>query len=75
LARQVLDLTRPDEDDEFSDLSEEEPLTYLNPYSEGARPAPLCDCPDALGDDGLCHRCGRTLPDSTSAQHEPVPQT
>jgi hypothetical protein len=62
VARQVLDLTRPDEDDEFSDLAEEEQgVVYVDPFAEGARPAPLCGCPDPFGHDGTCARCGRTL--------------
>jgi hypothetical protein len=46
IARQVLSLRRRDgEDDELDDFSEEEPLVYVDAFSEGARPAPMCQCP------------------------------
>ena len=62
MARQHLPLRHQDPDDGLDDLAEEEtPLTYLDPYSEGARPAPVCACPDAYADGETCGRCGHLL--------------
>lgn len=62
LASQFLDLRhRDDEDDEFSDLGDEEPLPDRLDLSH-ARPAKRCECPEPFGDGGLCLRCGHTLP-------------
>jgi hypothetical protein len=64
IARQVLSLRRreAEEDDGFEDFGEEEPLAYLNPYSEGARPAKVCECPVPRHDDGTCGICGHVVP-------------
>jgi hypothetical protein len=63
IARQLLTLHRRDVDDDgLDDFSDEEPLTYLNPFSEGARPAPRCECPSPRADGDTCGRCGHNLP-------------
>lgn len=48
--------------DDLSDLSEERPLPDPVDLSE-ARPAPRCQCPTPLADDGTCARCGHDLPE------------
>jgi hypothetical protein len=47
--------------DDLSDLSEERPLPDPVDLAE-ARPAPRCQCPTPLADDGTCARCGHDLP-------------
>jgi hypothetical protein len=63
IARQVLSLRRQEPEDEFS---EEEPLVYVDPYSEGAKPAPRCECPSPRADDGTCGVCGHSLPEAVA---------
>jgi hypothetical protein len=69
VARQYLDLAHQDHDDGLDDFGDEQELPYPVDLRH-ARPAPQCECPDALGDDGLCHRCGRTLPAHTDSVAE-----
>jgi hypothetical protein len=52
--------------DDLSDLSEERPLPDPVDLSE-ARPAPRCQCPTPLADDGTCARCGHDLPQEVAA--------
>ena len=61
IARQVLSLRRPD-DDGLDDLGDEQPLVYMDPYSQGARPALRCTCPSPRVHEDTCGRCGHLLP-------------
>jgi hypothetical protein len=70
IAKQVLSLRHPDED-EFADLGEEEPQP--DPIDmRNARPAPVCDCPKPRHDDGNCGICGRSLPAEALRVPEPA---
>jgi hypothetical protein len=61
LARQFLDLTHQEPEDEFADLADEQPLPPPLDVSH-ARPAQVCGCGDPLADDGVCTWCGHVLP-------------
>jgi hypothetical protein len=65
IAKQVLTLHRVD-DDGLEDFSDEEPLAYVDAFSEGARQAPRCECPDGYADGGTCGRCGHDLPEAVA---------
>jgi hypothetical protein len=67
IAHQLLSLHRRDADDGLEDFAEEAPLVYVDAFSEGARPAPLCQCPEPFGHDDPVLRCGRSLPPAATA--------
>jgi hypothetical protein len=65
VARQFLPLRHQDPDDEFSDLGDEEPLPPPLDLSH-AKPAAVCECDGPLADNGVCARCGLSLPEQVA---------
>jgi hypothetical protein len=61
IAKQVLSLRRPDDEDPCGDLGDERELPPPIDLRH-ARPAPRCECADPRVDDGTCAICGHDLP-------------